>query len=495
MSGSRRKLPVLVPSCFLGRSFRCLAAALCFGLLCGSVLARDEAGLKSYESWVAACSKLPPNRSLHGRLPRADLLPLRRFQEFDLLLSALLEQFTTNALSQSSNWVGNFPGPSGFFNITNAYFLPGAGKSIPFQPFAQKANVAPESRVFFHADFHGDVRSLLADLAWLNGQGYLRGFSVARPDFYMTFLGDYTDRGSYGIEVLYTLFRLKLENPEHVFLVRGNHEEVSLQSRYGFLEEGRAKYGADFNAQKILRVYDFLPVVLYLGSGENYIQCNHGGMEPGFAADALLAASGSARFQVIGILNQLQFFDRHPAWLRKDDSSRELAHRALRNFQPQDPISPATLGFMWNDFSLLASEPQFGVDPGRAFVYGQEATRYLLEQAGAASNKLHAVFRGHQQSPVLNPMMRRLVASRGVFRHWQSSDSAALLNRPVDELAAKLETSEERRLPHGSVWTFNVSPDSIYGEGCQYAFDAFGLLKLAPSFEEWRLQVVNVPVK
>ena len=60
---------------------------------------------------------------------------------------------------------------------------------------------------------------------------------LAKPNTYMVFLGDYTDRGNYGIEVLYTMLRLKLANPEQVFMARGNHEDIQMIASYGFLAE------------------------------------------------------------------------------------------------------------------------------------------------------------------------------------------------------------------------------------------------------------------
>src|SRR5260221_1982485 len=403
-------------------------------------------------------------------------------------------------MAQTNLWVGRVPTASGFFNTASAYFVgTGAAVStppIPFEPFAQKRVVPEGSEVFFHADFHGDIRSLLADLTWLNEQGCLRDFTVVRTNFQMVFLGDYTDRGAYGVEVLYTLLRLKLANPDSVFLVRGNHEEYSLQTDYGFLDEGRAKYGRAFDAIKVVRAYDFLPVVLYLGSGGNFIQCNHGGMEPGFSPGRMLDDAGAVTFQFLGALNQRQYLTAHPKWFTwADASASEQAAQALRDFQPADPISPSPIGFMWNDFSVLAGEPQFYIVPRRGLAYGPRATEFLLRSAGTETSHVQAVFRGHQHSDLLKPMMRPLLASHGVFRHWQTGDSPALLKAGVSELSKVLEQGPEREIPSGSVWTFNVAPDSVYGEGCNYSFDSFGMLKVAQNFADWRLRVVNVSVE
>ena len=40
-----------------------------------------------------------------------------------------------------------------------------------------------------------------------------------------------------------------------------------------------------------------------------------------------------------------------------------------------------------------------------------------------------------------------------------------------------------------------MAPDSLYGIGNSYAFDTIGILKTSRSFEDWRLEVVNVPVE
>jgi hypothetical protein len=431
---------------------------------------------------------------LRGRFPPKESLPLKDFAEFDAVLSAFLDQAKNGALRQATNWVGPAPEKDGFFDTSKAYFLRPAASAAPvrFQPFAQKLHVPVDSEVFVRGDLHGDIDSFIGDLDWLNSQKYLKGFEIIRTNFYMLFLGDYTDRGMFGTEVLYTMYRLKLANPGRVFMARGNHEDILLQARYGFVHEGRAKFASAFNIAKIARAYDFLPVVIYLESGANAIQCNHGGMEPGYDPRALLESDGELRFQLLGKVNQQQFLLAHPDWTKNfTASSRDLLKRAMQDFQPEDPVSPTILGFMWNDFSLLSSEPQFAVDPDRAFIFGEGATEFILRNASGPRRTLQAVFRAHQHSAQLNPMMRRLIASMGVYRHWQSADSPALLEAAPQEIKKHLEQNELRPIPTGSVWTFNVAPDSAYGEGCGFTFDAFAILKPASDFKDWRLRIVN----
>ena len=449
----------------------------------------------TYEQWAAACRELPSNRSLRGRFPPKDVLPIKDFGAFEKVLDAFLQLSISGSLRQATNWVGESPEKDAFFDVRRAYFQRATGGSNPlsFQPFAQKLSVPKKSQVFFRGDLHGDLHSLMADLAWLNAEGYLKGFEIARPDFFMVFLGDYTDRGVYGTEVLYTMLRLKIANPDRVFMARGNHEDLSLLLRYGFLHEGQAKFGRSFNIAKIARAYDFLPVVIYVESGGNALQCNHGGMEPGYDPKPLLEGEGAVRYHLLGALRQKDFLARHPAFTNgMSAASLDLVKRAFQNADLQDAVSPTVLGFMWNDFSVLSSEPDFAVDPDRAFIFGKGATQFVLQSASSSKHRVQAVFRAHQHSGQLTPVMSRLVAGRGVYRHWQENDSIALLQAAPQQIAKHLEHSEVRAIPTGSVWTFNVGADSAYGEGCGFAFDTFGILTTAPVFDDWRLRIVNV---
>eukprot|EP00488_Nonionellina_sp_1-RS-2012_P002328 TRINITY_DN4413_c0_g1_i1.p1 TRINITY_DN4413_c0_g1~~TRINITY_DN4413_c0_g1_i1.p1 ORF type:complete len:101 (+),score=16.62 TRINITY_DN4413_c0_g1_i1:295-597(+) len=51
------------------------------------------------------------------------------------------------------------------------------------------------------------------------------------------FLGDFVDRGHKSLEIICLLFCLKIEYPDRVFLIRGNHECHAMNEMYGFYHE------------------------------------------------------------------------------------------------------------------------------------------------------------------------------------------------------------------------------------------------------------------
>jgi serine/threonine-protein phosphatase 2B catalytic subunit len=67
-------------------------------------------------------------------------------------------------------------------------------------------------------DIHGQFYDLIKILSHANA---LRGDRQLTTK--LVFLGDYVDRGINAVEVMVLLICLKIEYPERIFLLRGNH--------------------------------------------------------------------------------------------------------------------------------------------------------------------------------------------------------------------------------------------------------------------------------
>ncbi|WP_440955160.1 metallophosphoesterase [Methanosarcina sp. Mfa9] len=137
--------------------------------------------------------------------------------------------------------------------------LPEANRIFNSEPSVLRIEEEP---VMLVGDIHGNLEALEFILKMREEMGCKT----------LLFLGDYVDRGPQGVEVLVRLFRLKLEDPENVFLLRGNHETVEMNVYYGFFEE----IGFDpLFLAGISRTYKKMPVGAVL-SGHTF--CVHGGI-------------------------------------------------------------------------------------------------------------------------------------------------------------------------------------------------------------------------
>jgi len=78
-----------------------------------------------------------------------------------------------------------------------------------------------KGKVVFVGDTHGDLEA---------GERVIQRY--LRKPYHIVFLGDYVDRGNYSEENIRYLLRLKLEHPEEVFLLAGNHEGFMVREFY-----------------------------------------------------------------------------------------------------------------------------------------------------------------------------------------------------------------------------------------------------------------------
>jgi protein phosphatase len=144
---------------------------------------------------------------------------------------------------------------------------------------SQPSLLTLQSPLYVIGDIHGNVTDLIRVLV----TGGLP------PASRYLFLGDYVDRGDYSSTVLALLYALVCRYPSHMFLLRGNHEVEKVNGSYGFRDELDRSYGHD--AGRIFAAlnesFDHMPIAALIDEG---IFCVHGGISPGLASLAQIAA-------------------------------------------------------------------------------------------------------------------------------------------------------------------------------------------------------------
>ncbi|XP_073283771.1 serine/threonine-protein phosphatase BSL1-like [Primulina huaijiensis] len=92
------------------------------------------------------------------------------------------------------------------------------------------------------------------------------------------FLGDYVDRGQHSLETIVLLLALKIEYPENVHLIRGNHEAADINALFGFRIECIERMGESDGIwawTRFNQLFNYLPLAALI---EKKIICMHGGI-------------------------------------------------------------------------------------------------------------------------------------------------------------------------------------------------------------------------
>ena len=122
----------------------------------------------------------------------------------------------------------------------------------------------------------GDLHGHLNDLIRIFSK-----FGMPPSSRYL-FLGDMIDRGEFSFETALFILCLKVLFPDHVYVIRGNHEFESVCISGGFFTEIKQKYGDKsinvFSA--FMNTFSYLPIGATITNDNKRILCVHGGIGP-----------------------------------------------------------------------------------------------------------------------------------------------------------------------------------------------------------------------
>ncbi|MFC1841922.1 metallophosphoesterase family protein [Candidatus Dependentiae bacterium] len=431
------------------------------------------------EDWVNACEQL----SHYKDVPKDEAKRITFFEthcfltkdEFLHTMDVLVQTVINSSFGDSKFWVEKIAPDKLFFegDITK-YFV-------------NKVLLDSDAEICVLADIHGDIRSTIEYVKELKNKKYIdNNFKVIKDNVYLVFLGDFSDRGYYGLEVLCTVARLKIATPEKVFLLRGNHEDVDqnrLKDDFTLVREYIEKFMPETakvlakarkeepKVQKILeRIYRTLPLAIfvsYKGAPKDYGIICHGGLEVRFNPKKLLDTPGQYLYQIMISGNN---------W--GDFMSDALKKMVIQSGEKLNNILGGNIGFMWNDF-YVGFDKEVEEYKGRGFRFGRDFTKTFLTLISTEDHSIRFILRGHQHS---GEMFKKMVENHGIYNAWTYYQWSGKRGQKL-----KLAMGEP-------VWTLNVTPDSMYGEKLRYTYATYGVLRIKKKFKNWTLEPRNIQV-
>lgn len=214
-------------------------------------------------------------------------------------------------------------------------------------PFVQKIiNPANQNtQVLCLSDIHGDIHALNSFIDNLIKVGTMNeNLNITDSKTRIIFQGDYVDCGQYGLEVLYLIMRIVIQNKDNdnIVVIRGNHESRFTNEKIGAKyytlgQELTAKYGKEGQKlqqlkEAIYQAYDYMPVAAYIGVQDpttknyNYTLHSHAFIELGFNPVPLLHAPAEVKYTFI------------PQWLPRKQVLTNILTKLGKKDQPNKEL-------------------------------------------------------------------------------------------------------------------------------------------------------------
>jgi hypothetical protein len=340
--------------------------------------------------------------------------------------------------------------PEVFFTVIEQYSkMNCAKKNMVYGQLVQ-----PGSHFIVIGDLHGDLDSLARNLTRISEQlKLLNRQGKFAHNTYLVLLGDYTDRGQLGCQCWYTLMRLALENPERVFLVRGNHETEKFSQLKKYYKSFYQEWESMFSQEQIstwwpemLTIFENLMSGVLLGlrfvNYYDFIFLCHGGY----------ASSWSPSYFIKMLINA----DKPLMTEVADDQAVALMNNDFIGLSSQNN---------------MAEQKKLRLHKEGEHIDWQEMRKFLRDNGSAIDWQATYQY-----------------CLRSILRGHQHAEGGIVQLRPMDNPWRKLHHRQTYEVDQYSVYSFTSSPTN-YGKE-----DAFGLLYAAPN-GRWYLTPFIYPIK
>jgi len=196
-----------------------------------------------------------------------------KIQEFEAFLNKLLDEATKKLRKFPPEKKDKLDEVKNIAELCKKYDSPLSSGKIYYLP------IKNEQYLYVIGDIHGDsnvFKAIIEKTQFLDSK-------VTRENITLVFLGDYIDRGLFGLNVLLGILFLKINFPENIILLKGNHEiwheekgEVvsTVDGDNMFLDFWKSYFSTEI-IRKIKNFFDSLPTILILSNG---IVLVHGGI-------------------------------------------------------------------------------------------------------------------------------------------------------------------------------------------------------------------------
>lgn len=293
-----------------------------------------------------------------------------------------------------------------------------------FQYFVQKITVPRGATIYDFGDIHGDSRegeietffALIKRLQDKKEPILNDALKIIAKNTFLVFTGDYVDRGQKGMKVWDYLSKLLRQNPQKVFLLRGNHEDMytnEMDPTYGFTKEFTFNLEVSSEVKKkIAEVYNLLPSALICGiegrPHDGFVLFCHACIELGYDPQEILKSNSSDAGQVITVINRKTALNDFPKAVRESvqgsffntpdgkrfyDCKSYLVDATEKEAFPQGQLLDAD--FLWGRLYRSRDEDETTCSPGGR-QFGQLLLNALVEKWKKYG--LKAVVRGHDHA-------------------------------------------------------------------------------------------------